>query len=377
LSLARKFVLPAVAVGLLLVASPATATFPGSNGKIVFTSPREDYVYRSTAETINPDGSNRAPLLIRPADGSSIAGVYQPQWSADGMRLALGGFPGDQGLGFLYTANADGSNAVAITDEYQEPQSPAWSRDSSRIAFSKFDAFSQFWATELRSINSDGTGLTTIREVTLGQISYPDWSPVRDEIAYVDDGNVCGTGGGWFRTCNAQIWIITPDGTRIRKLGDDKGNDYEPSWSPDGTKIAFTSSRDRPTPEFCSSFTCGDIYMMNADGTGPITRLTDSPGGNTSPVWSPNGKMIAFVSARDGKSEIYVMNADGSGQTNLTNTPNKYEGEPDWQPLPLPAPADFKNAAQFCKAERARLGDAAFRAKYGNNGGCVNQARRS
>ena len=81
-----------------------------------------------------------------------------------------------------------------------------------------------------------------------------------------------------------------------------------PAWSPNGTKIAFMSSRD------------GDenIYVMDSNGTNQI-RITPNTSNETHPVWSPDGLKIAFRSDRDGNFEIYTMNADGTGQTRLTS----------------------------------------------------------
>jgi TolB protein len=73
---------------------------------------------------------------------------------------------------------------------------------------------------------------------------------------------------------------------------------------------------------------------MDADGGNP-TRLTDSPGFDGFPLWSPDGRKIAFLTGRDGNAEIYTMNPDGSEQTNLTNTPNAQEsvqGDFSWSP---------------------------------------------
>ncbi len=71
---------------------------------------------------------------------------------------------------------------------------------------------------------------------------------------------------------------------------------------------------------------------MNADGLGQ-TRLTTNPAGDGEPAWSPDGTKIAFTSDRDGNSQIYVMNAaDGSGQTNLTNNAAFIVGTPAWSP---------------------------------------------
>ena len=74
-------------------------------------------------------------------------------------------------------------------------------------------------------------------------------------------------------------------------------------------KIAFTTTRDGNIFE---------IYTMNADGTDQ-TNVTNNPGRDSDPVFSPDGNKIAFVSDRDGNFDIYVMNADGTRQTNLTN----------------------------------------------------------
>jgi len=101
--------------------------------------------------------------------------------------------------------------------------------------------------------------------------------------------------------------------------------DFDPEFSPDGTRIAFHSNRD-PSPG-----NRGQIYVMNADGSNP-TALTHTNGTNYGAVWSPDGSRIAFASERDGNAEVYVMNADGSEQTNLTNNPDGYDSGPDWSP---------------------------------------------
>ncbi len=77
-------------------------------------------------------------------------------------------------------------------------------------------------------------------------------------------------------------------------------DDSDPSWSPDGKKIAFNSYRDGN----------GEVYIMNVDGSGQI-NLTDNPADDKNPSWSPDGRKITFQSNRDGGFKIYVINIDG------------------------------------------------------------------
>jgi hypothetical protein len=96
--------------------------------------------------------------------------------------------------------------------------------------------------------------------------------------------------------------------------------DRFPSWSPDGTKIAFERN-------LSGNF---EVFVMNADGTNE-TRLTNSPNADLCPQWSPDGTKIVFRSSRDGNEEIYVMNANGTGQTRLT-TNSVFEDFPSFSP---------------------------------------------
>ncbi|MGD9049978.1 MAG: hypothetical protein PVF77_18135, partial [Anaerolineae bacterium] len=105
-----------------------------------------------------------------------------------------------------------------------------------------------------------------------------------------------------------------------QRLTDDPAYDAWPTWSPDGSQIAFMSTRSGNP----------DIYVMNADGSN-VRQLTDHPANDIWPEWSPDGARIAFPSRRDGNFEIYVINADGTNLQRLTNTPG-HEDFPAWSP---------------------------------------------
>jgi Tol biopolymer transport system component len=122
---------------------------------------------------------------------------------------------------------------------------------------------------------------------------------------------------------NAGIYVMDANGTNLTKLTSDADDYIYPAWSPDGTRIAFTS--------FFRDYDW-EIYIMNADGTNQ-TRLThyssdpDPYSFVEDLAWSPDGTRIAFVYS----SDIYVMNADGSNQTNLTNN-SLFDFNPAWSP---------------------------------------------
>lgn len=99
-----------------------------------------------------------------------------------------------------------------------------------------------------------------------------------------------------------------------------KVTEGSPSFSPDGSKIVFTSDKGGDN----------EIYVVNRDGS-VLVQLTNNKSTDGDPVWSPDGLKIAFTSDRTGNSQIYVMAADGAGQTQLTRGTRKYNS-PAWSP---------------------------------------------
>ena len=125
----------------------------------------------------------------------------------------------------------------------------------------------------------------------------PAWSPDGTRIAFSSNGDG-----------DPEIYVINAQGSGTAQLTNDGATDVHPAWSPDGARIAFASTRDGN----------GEIYVINADGS-DVERLTSSGDTDVHPAWSPDGTRIAFMSYRDGNWEIVVMNADGSDVERLTN----------------------------------------------------------
>jgi TolB protein len=113
------------------------------------------------------------------------------------------------------------------------------------------------------------------------------------------------------------VWTSKPDGSDRRRVTDTPGLDFDPSWSPDGRRIAFRTHRTGDE----------EIFVVRADGTGAL-NLSDSAGGDWSPAWSPDGELIAFSSDRAGLQAVWVRKPDGSGLRQLTTVEGEY---PSWK----------------------------------------------
>ena len=141
----------------------------------------------------------------------------------------------------------------------------------------------------------------------------PTWSPDGSRIAFSSN-----------RDGKVEIYVMNTDGSNVRRLTNNLSDDYGPKWSPDGRKILFDSERDGNK----------EVYVMDADG-GNQTRLTMNTAFDSGTSWSPDGSQIAFASNRDNSSfynfDIYVMKADGSDVRRIVDDP-EYDAEPRWSP---------------------------------------------
>ena len=213
----------------------------------------------------------------------------------------------------IWVMDADGSNPTRLTFNKLSDAAPAFSPDGSKIAFHRgwTEHTDRDTKRNIFLMNPDGSNETNITKKPGADDFHPSWSPDGSKIVFYssrDDGD-------------DEIYVMDSDGSNQTRLTDSPGVDRDPEWSPKGDKIAFTSFRD-------FGF---EVYVMDPDGSNQ-TALTSGFGDAFDPAWSPDGSKIAFVSSREGlDDEIFVMDADGSNPVRLTDSPGVDQG-PAWSP---------------------------------------------
>jgi Tol biopolymer transport system component len=300
----------------------ATALSAKTNGKIAFSTTRD---FNSEIYVMNADGSLQTRLTVNAALDAD------PAWSPDGTKLIFTSTR--DGNEEIYVMNADGSNQTRLTNNRALDRTPVWSPDGSQIAFASNRDSGNF---DIFVMNADGRRQLNISKGVSADYQDPDWSPDGTKIACSQASVQNGVRGPY------GVLVMNPDGTQQTRLSATNNVDINPRWSPDSTRIAFSSNRTGNTGSF-------EVFVMDANG-GNQTRLTNNAGENSRPFWSPDGTKLLFQSNQVSGFEIYQMNADGSGQLNLTQTPFD-EFQPVWQTVSTPATNPIDDPKLFVRRQ--------------------------
>ena len=226
----------------------------------------------------------------------------------------------------IYSMKFDGTDVVRLTNNAVTDAWPTVS-PTGLVAFSRDVGAGR---EQIFTMNSLGQNQTNISNNTFGETN-PAFSPDGTRLTYASDRDAKYGPGQYL-----DIYSMKPDGTGVTRLTfNDNGIDYHAAWSPDGSKIAFSTNRSA-NPFNVSDPTCYDqaleIWVMNANGSG-LRNLTNSCRGEAWPAWSPNGSEIVFMSDRGSATkyawDLWKMPSDGGTATRLTATGK--EATPAWR----------------------------------------------
>jgi Tol biopolymer transport system component len=329
-------------------------------GKLLFVSSRalDGSDAANTNDTtnlwvVNSDGTGATPLTHLTQGG--LFTNNSPVWSPDGAKIAFASTAALDGSDAVNTndtqniwvVNSDGTGATPLTRliaPFAGCALPAWSPDGSKLAFQSIraldgsDAAGANFTSNIWVMKANGSGpapLTRLTDLNANNF-VPVWSPDGTKIAFASRRALDGSDAA--NTNHTQnIWVTDADGTnavpltRLTVVGTDSSS---PAWSPDSSRLAFSSQRALDGSDAANTLNSQNIWAVDADGTNavPLTKLTAFGANSVLPVWSPDGGRITFTSGRAldggdaantngttiGIANVWIVNADGSAATPLT-----------------------------------------------------------
>jgi TolB protein len=274
---------------------------------IVFNLTGEKGVAQTRVAFVSGVSRTAKEIFIMDYDGENLTPItgnqsinLSPRWSPDGRLIAYTSYR--NGNPDLFVLNFDSGRRDALSAQRGLNATPGWSPDGQWLAV----AMSSGGGTNLHLLSKSGG---TPKPLTTGSAIAvsPSFSPNGRQIAFNSD-----------RGGSPQIYVMDVDGSNSRRVSFQGTYNASPRWSPRGEKIAFMCRAGG-----------NQICLINPDGSGQ-QQLTTA-GNNEEPTWSPDGRHLVFTSTRDGRRDLYVMHADGSEQRRLTNN-GRENYLPDWSP---------------------------------------------
>jgi Tol biopolymer transport system component len=297
------------ALGLMLIAAPAYAAFPGKPGPLVY--PRV---------SLNESGDTGGLLLHGPRQKQSPRPLTSnptdeaPSFSANGRLVVFSSITEPLGVvtgRHIFVVNVDGSGLRQLTTGPSFDSNPAFSPGGKRVVFERDPGAGK---SHIFAVDVDDGGLQQLTNGSFND-SEPVYTPNGKRIVFVSDRDHD------VKTDRSDIFAMAPSGAGQRVLIDGPRNESEPDTSPSGKRIAFVSNR---APGI-------NIFVADAGGR-HVRQLTHnrrdcfSGNCNLSPAWSPDGRHIAYLAVGRYSSDLEVMRADGGGEKEFSDGGTEEEG---------------------------------------------------
>jgi TolB protein len=315
-----------VALGAFLVSGPAGAGGTTAPSRIAFGLDLGGLSGDLTSlYTVRPDGGGLRRLTVPPAR-QALGGDSGPVWAPGGRSLVF-----ERNLPYwgsdrmrLMAVAARGGAAQQLTSGPFDAM-PSFSPDGRRIAFTRVVQSAVAPTASLFTMDGGGRHLAPL--LADGIDLSAAWSPDGRTIAFSRLESASRPLG------EATLYLADADGTHLRSLG---LHGLSPAWSPDGARLAFVSFDDANAPP-CDAASCppsGELYVVGADGSG-LHRLTRSKADDEHPSWSPDGTRIAFASGFDVRSQghapwLMVIRASGGRDVRIGHMSGVID--PSWSP---------------------------------------------
>ena len=277
--------------------------FNPDGSKILFVI-KEDCGYSICI--INIDGSS--PIMLTKCAREYFS-MSPPQFSPDGTKIT---FISDKDGDYdIYIMNVDGSDRLKLTNNNHWDFSPRFSPDGIKIVFVTLQ--------DIYTMDLNGSNLNNLTKNESNDDRYPRFTPDGLKILFTS-----------YREGNCNIYIMDADGSNQTKLtNNDSQLELFPQLSPDGTYIIYTSFTIKQSHPYI--FENYEINIMDINGSNLNKLTSENVNCDFSPQFSPDGSKVFYTSHRDGNYEIYVMDVDGSNKTNLTNN-YREDKFPQFQP---------------------------------------------
>jgi serine/threonine-protein kinase len=238
-----------------------------------------------------------------------------PTMQGGGGKIAFISNRGEDRIFQIYLMDADGSNVTQLTFDQEHKSTPIWSPDGSQLLYAA-DGGDGPYGTRLHQdiwvINADGSNPVNLTQNRKDDTD-PIWHPDGTRIIFTS----------WRFSDDPQLFIMNSDGSDVQPISDGYASEYNPTFSPDGDILAFSS-----TIYYTLSWRTG--YQYN------LPELIDDQfriGRSIQPAWSPDGEFIAYVRAKTtGQRDIYLVEAESRGEIITRLTFSSYSLDPAWSP---------------------------------------------